>query len=1196
MKSLLIAEQKVNDAWFAPSRELNIKITMAGEVFDRTSVTSLSFDSGSISGETFQIGSAHMNQIQLEFPSIIQTIQKDLELSVELGILVEGSFHYSKLGTFLISEFDRNYNDKKTTITAVDKMCLLEGIYQSKLTYPSSMRNVALEIANLNGVEIDQVSFTRIPTTLIGQPVGYTSRQAIGLIAQFIGGFANFNREGKLQVKTLEPTEFVIGTENYLLKGFTKNESKYRINGISVKIGDKESDVLIVGETKGNVIHLENKIMTQDLLNSIWSNVKDIIYYPFELKWQGNPNLEAGDWFYVKDREGTLFSVPNLSYSFTYNGGMRADSKATTATNSEVTYKYGGTLQQQVKEIFKRLPSANGWNANHYDSETEPENPRIGDLWFRKNGEAEEIWSYDLVGDSPTWVLKVSSAPNKELKEAIEEVKRIVQETSELAEKNTKQINDALESGEVLSLKDLFARKIGTDEFNTLFYQETNAIGLTYFVDGVMEAIIAIRDGIPLIKGKHIVLDGDTIIDGDFTVTGDMLADSAVIDKLKVQGIDAAQINVTNLNANSFTTGDIDALKIRIMAGDVPVMSVDDTGEVVFNVTKMKIGNIEAATKEDVTNAAANKVTSSNVEYYLSNSTTSLIGGSWQITAPLWVDGKYMWQRTKVVLGDGTIKYTPGEDGTCVSGGVGPSGDDGISVTSIQEYYAVSTSNTTAPTTWQTTVQQMTVTNKYLWNYEEFSLSDESKIATKKRVIGVYGDKGPQGNEGKGIKSNAVTYQIGDSGMTAPVGTWNVAIPTPVKGKYLWTRTITTYTDNTNSTIYSVSYLPTDGQNGGAGVGVQSTEITYQLHTNGTTAPTGAWTTTIPTPIKGRYLWTKTVITYTNSTTSTAYSTSYYPLDGQTGNPGIDGNSISSVTNYYLASASATGVTTATAGWTMTVQVPTTAKKYLWNYEVIKYSKIADTITTPTIIGVYGETGSTGKGVTSITAEYALSESKTTAPTTWLVTAPIWESGKYIWTRSKIVYSNPTSTAYTTPIVDSSWEAVNELEESTQEKLDEKANSNDLNEGLGNVWEELEDKAEKGELSEIELLARKLQESYEAYVDPENGIAKENLDALYDRMNGFILELQDKIATFDFIHTTIKLGEEGLSIGSSESSLKMLLTNNRLSFMDGGQEVAYFSGQSFYINRGAVVQSLQIGQHKITNLGNGHTVIQWVGG
>lgn len=680
MKTLLIAEQKINDAWFAPSRELNIKISMAGEVFDRTSVTSLSFDSGSISGETFQIGSAHMNQIQLEFPSIIQTVQKDLELSVELGILVEGLFHYSKLGTFIVSEFDRNYNDKKTTITAVDKMCLLEGIYQSELTYPNSMRAVAVEIANLSGVEIDQVSYSRIPTILIAEPVGYTSRQAIGLIAQFIGGFASFNREGKLQVKTLEPTEFIIGPENYLLKGFTKNESKYRINGISVKTGDEESDVLLVGETKGNVIQLENKIMTQDLLNSLWSNVKDIIYYPFELKWQGNPNLEAGDWFYVKDREGTLFSVPNLSYSFTYNGGMRADSKATTTTSSEVTYKYGGTLQQQVKEIFKRLPSANGWNGNHYDSETEPENPRIGDIWFKKNGEAEEIWTYDLIDGSPKWVLKVSSAPNQELKEAIEEVNKIVQETSKLAEKNAKQINDALESGEVLSLKDLFARKIGTDEFNTLFYQETNAIGLTYFVDGEMEAIIAIQEGIPLIKGKHIVLDGDTIIDGDFTVTGDMLADSAVIDKLKAQGIDAAQINVTNLNANSFTSGDIDALKIRIMAGDVPVMSVDDTGEVVFNVTKMKISNIEVATKNDVEDATANKITSTNVEYYLSTSTTVLSGGSWQATAPSWVDGKYMWQRIKVVLGDGTVKYTPDEEGTCISGATGPSGEDAVTV------------------------------------------------------------------------------------------------------------------------------------------------------------------------------------------------------------------------------------------------------------------------------------------------------------------------------------------------------------------------------------------------------------------------------------------------------------------------------------------------------------------------------------
>lgn len=76
-----------------------------------------------------------------------------------------------------------------------------------------------------------------------------------------------------------------------------------------------------------------------------------------------------------------------------------------------------------------------------------------------------------------------------------------------------------------------------------------------------------------------------------------------------------------------------------------------------------------------------------------------------------------------------------------------------------------------------------------------------------------------------------------------------------------------------------------------------------------------------------------------------------------------------------------------------------------------------------------GDTGATGTGISSITEEYYLSTSKTTQTGgSWTTTPPTWEYGKYVWTRSKIVYTNPSSTVYTTPICDSSWEAVNEIQ------------------------------------------------------------------------------------------------------------------------------------------------------------------------
>lgn len=83
--------------------------------------------------------------------------------------------------------------------------------------------------------------------------------------------------------------------------------------------------------------------------------------------------------------------------------------------------------------------------------------------------------------------------------------------------------------------------------------------------------------------------------------------------------------------------------------------------------------------------------------------------------------------------------------------------------------------------------------------------------------------KGETGATGKGIKSTAITYQVGSSGTTAPTGTWGTSIPSVAAGKYLWTRTIVTYTDNATSTIYSVGMMGAtgaagkDGSNGADG-------------------------------------------------------------------------------------------------------------------------------------------------------------------------------------------------------------------------------------------------------------------------------------------------------------------------------------------------------------------------------------------
>ncbi len=200
------------------------------------------------------------------------------------------------------------------------------------------------------------------------------------------------------------------------------------------------------------------------------------------------------------------------------------------------------------------------------------------------------------------------------------------------------------------------------------------------------------------------------------------------------------------------------------------------------------------------------------------------------------------------------------------------------------------------------------------------------------------GDDGLPGKDGVGLKSTVVTYGLSTSETTQPTS-WTAQVPTLTKGKYLWTKTIWTYTNNTSETGYQKTYIAKDGNDGNDGiagkdgVGIKSTTITYASSTSGTTKPTSGWSSAIPTVSAGNFLWTKTVWTYTDNTSETGYS-----------------------------------------------------------------------------VAKMGETGATGNGIANTVITYGLSTSETTEPATWASNMPVLVKGMYLWTRTVQIYTNGKST------------------------------------------------------------------------------------------------------------------------------------------------------------------------------------------
>jgi hypothetical protein len=285
------------------------------------------------------------------------------------------------------------------------------------------------------------------------------------------------------------------------------------------------------------------------------------------------------------------------------------------------------------------------------------------------------------------------------------------------------------------------------------------------------------------------------------------------------------------------------------------VVTLSNDSQTVATDTNGNGGNfVDCSTKVQVYNGTQD--VSKVATYTVTKS--SGIAGTWDLSTRTykvsalstdngWVDIKVTYNGNSITRRFTVSKSKQGAQGATGpqgdNGPQGPAGTSGRGIKTITEYYLISSAKTgitTASSGWSTSVPTMTATNKYLWNYEKFTFTDNTTATTTPKIIGIYGDKGT-------------------TGATGP-----------------------------------------QGPQGNAGA------------------------------------------------------------TGPQGPQGVTGNGIKSITNYYLATASGSGVSASTSGWTTTVQAITASKKYLWNYEVVTYTNGSTYQSAPCIIGVYGDNGATG--------------------------------------------------------------------------------------------------------------------------------------------------------------------------------------------------------------------------------------------
>lgn len=197
--------------------------------------------------------------------------------------------------------------------------------------------------------------------------------------------------------------------------------------------------------------------------------------------------------------------------------------------------------------------------------------------------------------------------------------------------------------------------------------------------------------------------------------------------------------------------------------------------------------------------------------------------GTWSPDIPTVNPGEYLWTRTTWFYSDGTS-----EQGFSVAkmGEQGPKGDrgndgtpgkNGIGIRNTSVLYGLSVSETVPPTSWYQNPPAL-VKGQWFWTKTVWTYTDNtSETGYQKTYVardGNDGNNGIAGKDGVGIRSTTITYAQGTSGTVAPTTGWTSQVPNVPAGQFLWTKTVWSYTDNTNETGYSVSKIGEQGPQG----------------------------------------------------------------------------------------------------------------------------------------------------------------------------------------------------------------------------------------------------------------------------------------------------------------------------------------------------------------------------------------------
>ena len=279
----------------------------------------------SVNGEQslLTVGNTCAKTVQMQF-SGVQTgfLEGSLALSAQAGA------ETLPLGTFAVTEAVTRGG--QTTVTAVDAMGVaLAELYQPSLTGSAAtawavLNDVAAKVGVALSARASGYQNVLSEVSMASLTAGYTHRTVVGWIAGLCGCNAVIDRAGKLDFiwysasgMTLHRKECYEGMDE-----IQESDSVFSMLSVSVVDTNGNTQTLSPASAQGTGALIENPFMTQAQLNGVWSGIGGMTYRPAELSFLGDLRLDAGDLITLTLDDGTTCSVPVMSLTHTYDGGV----------------------------------------------------------------------------------------------------------------------------------------------------------------------------------------------------------------------------------------------------------------------------------------------------------------------------------------------------------------------------------------------------------------------------------------------------------------------------------------------------------------------------------------------------------------------------------------------------------------------------------------------------------------------------------------------------------------------------------------------------------------------------------------------------------------------------------------------------------------------------------------------------------